>query len=41
MTFDFPEKKNALDQAPRKEMERIVTELRDAGRVRARLVIDN
>ena len=28
MTFDFPAKKNALDQAARKEMERIVTEVR-------------
>ncbi|MGF6861251.1 2-(1,2-epoxy-1,2-dihydrophenyl)acetyl-CoA isomerase [Rhodobacteraceae bacterium MBR-64] len=38
MTFDFPEKKNALDQAARKEMERIVTEVRDDDRVRALLI---
>lgn len=38
MTFDFPEKKNALDQGARKEMERIVTEVRDDDRVRALLI---
>ncbi|MGI3171361.1 MULTISPECIES: enoyl-CoA hydratase/isomerase family protein [Paracoccaceae] len=38
MTFDFPAKKNALDQAARKEMERIVTEVRDDDRVRALLI---
>ena len=38
MTFDFPEKKNALDQAARKEMERIVTQVRDDERVRALLI---
>lgn len=38
MTFDFPEKKNALDQDARKEMERIVTQVRDDDRVRALLI---
>lgn len=38
MTFDFPEKKNSLDQDARKEMERIVTEVRDDDRVRALLI---
>lgn len=38
MTFDFPEKKNALDQDARREMERIVTEVRDDDSVRALLI---
>ena len=38
MTFDFPEKKNALDQDARKEMEHIVTQVRDDDRVRALLI---
>ena len=38
MTFDFPEKKNALDQDARKEMERILTQVRDDENVRALLI---
>jgi len=38
MVFDFPEKKNALDQAARRDMERIVAEVRDDDRVRALLI---
>ena len=38
MTFDFPEKKNALDQEARREMERIVAQVRDDSRVRALLI---
>ena len=38
MTFDFPEKKNALDQDARKKMERILTQVRDDENVRALLI---
>ena len=38
MTFDFPGKKNALDQDARKEMERILTQVRDDENVRALLI---